>query len=398
MYDDIMETNVQGNKRIKILYIITKSNFGGAQRYIYDLATALPKDTFDVVVAYGGTGIPGSDKGQLATLLEKASIRTLYIAALGRDVSLKNDWSALKELITICKQERPQVLHLNSSKVGGLGALAGRIAGVPRIIFTAHGWPFWEKRSALTLFFIRIISWLTVLLSHKTICISDFDAKNINWMKGVKRKITVIRNGISLFPLLPRIQARNTLFSPEVQRLHTDDFWLISNGELHKNKNYISAISAVMQYNNTHERKIFYSIMGEGERKYEIENYIAKHAQQQVVHLLGFVPEGRQYMPAFDGFFIPSIKEGMPYVILESGLAKLPVIASNVGGIPEVITDHKTGLLVNSIHVTDMVGALETLVQDADVRLLLSTQLYDRVATNYSLERMVDKTTELYTS
>jgi glycosyltransferase involved in cell wall biosynthesis len=391
-----MESNAQGNKRIKVLYVITKSNFGGAQRYIYDLATSLPKDTFDVVVVYGGTGVAGSDKGQLATLLEQAGIRSIFVPVLGRDVSLSNDWDALKELIAICTSERPDVLHLNSSKVGGLGALAGRIAGIPRIIFTAHGWPFWEKRSVAALFFIRIVSWVTVLLTHKTICVSEYDAQNISWMLGIKQKIVVIQNGIPLFPLRARVQARNTLFSPEIQRQHADDLWLVSQGELHKNKNYISAISAVMQYNATHERKIFYSIIGEGERKIEIENYITKHAQQQAVQMLGFVADGRQYLSAFDGFFLPSIKEGMPYVILESALAKLPVVASNVGGIPEIITDHKTGLLVNPVHVTEMASALALLVEDADLRFALSAQLYDRIATNYSLDRMVDKTIALY--
>ena len=390
-----MQPNTQ-EQRIKVLYVITKSNFGGAQRYVYDLSTALPKERFDVTVACGGTGVPGSESGRLAELLTNAHIRTIHISELGRDISLLHDWHAFRALITLCKTERPDILHLNSSKVGGLGGLAGRISGVPHIIYTAHGWAFWENRSPIVTIAIKIISWLTVALSHTTICISEFDRDNVRWMKGVQSRLRVIKNGVSPFTPLERIPARNTLFSPEQQRAHENDFWLLSIGELHANKHYLFALECVAEYNRSHDRKIFYAIIGMGEMKDAIEQYIGAHSMHSSVTLLGFIPEARTYLKAFDTLFLPSRKEGVPYVVLESGYASTPVIASNVGGIPEIIPNEQTGLLINPTDKDGVVHTLETMVYNADVRSAMARKLHERVVRLYDQQDMVTKTIDIY--
>ena len=133
----------------KILLIITKSNWGGAQHYVHTIATNLKKEGRDVVVGLGGTGLPGAPAGQLESRLQAEGIRTIFLPSFARDVSLFREWHAVIALVDLIKKERPQVLHLNSSKAGGLGALAGRIAGVPHIVFTAHGWAHREPVSAL---------------------------------------------------------------------------------------------------------------------------------------------------------------------------------------------------------------------------------------------------------
>ena len=121
-------------KAKKILFLITKANWGGAQRYVFDLATAL-RNEFDISVAFGQEGL-------LAKKLREAQITTFPIRALQRDVSISSDVKSFLELMRLFRVEKPDVVHLNSSKAAGVGALAARLAGVPRIIFTAHGWPF----------------------------------------------------------------------------------------------------------------------------------------------------------------------------------------------------------------------------------------------------------------
>src|ERR1043166_2713598 len=118
----------------KVLYVSRKANWGGAKRYVFDLATSLPKDEFDVAVAYG-------QPGRLAEELQKAGIKTHPILSLQRDVSLGVDIKSFFELYRLFKKERPDVVHLNSSKAGGVGALAARLAGIKNIIFTVHGLP-----------------------------------------------------------------------------------------------------------------------------------------------------------------------------------------------------------------------------------------------------------------
>src|SRR5690348_6940862 len=107
----------------KILYVITKSNWGGAQRYVFDLATHLPAG-YEPVVALGGTGGAGAGTGLLAEKLKAAGIRVVYVQAFMRDISVTKDLGALAELTRLFKKERPDAVHLNSSKAGGVGALA----------------------------------------------------------------------------------------------------------------------------------------------------------------------------------------------------------------------------------------------------------------------------------
>ena len=161
----------------KVLYVITKGNWGGAQRYVFDLATGLPKDEFEVAVALGEPALSAGKPGLLADKLKSASVMIYYISSLGRDVSFGKDTTSFFELYRLFKKEKPDIAHLNSSKAGGVGALAARLAGVHKIIFTAHGWPFWEQRNFLMRGAIWFFSWLTALLSHTVIVISDYDLR-----------------------------------------------------------------------------------------------------------------------------------------------------------------------------------------------------------------------------
>src|SRR3989344_5707607 len=152
----------------KLLFLITKATWGGAQRYVFDLATHLPSDQFDVTVAYG-------QGGKLQKMLGEKNIETYHIAALGRDIALFSDIASFFQIFRLLRQARPDVLHVNSSKAAALGALAARLVGVRRIIFTAHGWPFKEARNVIAAALIYLVSWFTAFLSHTTIVVSKTD-------------------------------------------------------------------------------------------------------------------------------------------------------------------------------------------------------------------------------
>ena len=115
----------------RILYVITKANWGGAQRYVYDLATSARDAGFEVAVAYGSSG-------ELAERLQDAGIETFHIAGLGRDINVFSDIYSFFSLLNIIRSFKPRVVHSNSSKIGGIGALAARLTRIPKIIFTPH--------------------------------------------------------------------------------------------------------------------------------------------------------------------------------------------------------------------------------------------------------------------
>jgi glycosyltransferase involved in cell wall biosynthesis len=194
----------------KVLFVITKSNWGGAQRYVYNLATSLPKEQFDVVVAFGGTGAAHTSPGELQAKLRAAGIRTIEVATFARNVSFGNDLKSVFILRDIFKAEKPDVVHLNSSKAGGVGALAARLAGVPTIIFTSHGLAWDEDRNPLATLLIYIFSQLTFLLCHRVILISKDNYARAHSIFG-GAKYVFIPNGIPELTFQTRDSARSEL-------------------------------------------------------------------------------------------------------------------------------------------------------------------------------------------
>ncbi len=308
--------------RKKVLYIITKSNWGGAQRYVFDLATNLPKEEFEPVVALGGTGTKAAKTGVLETKLQAAGVRTIFVKSFMRDISVVKEFSALFELVQLFRTEKPDIVHLNSSKAGGLGALAARTAGVKKIIFTAHGWAFRENRNLVTKILIWLASYVTALLCDEVVCVSDYDLKGTLRMPGVKA--VRIYNGITQQMTFGSGEQIRKAFPPHVRITGTI-------GELTKNKNQVSLIE---QARRTPD--MYVAIVGEGELRKELEDKIKEYELENRVKLFGFMP-AQEVLKGFDTFALPSLKEGLPYVLLEAKAAGLPIIAKRVGGIGEII-------------------------------------------------------------
>jgi len=303
----------------KIIFVITKSNWGGAQRYVFDLATELhrPYADFDMSVAFG-------QSGRLSDDLQKAGITTHLLISLQRDISLIADIQSFFELRRLFKKERPDIVHLNSSKAGGIGALAARSSGVPRIIFTAHGWPFWEQRNFLSRALIYLMSWFTALLAHKVIVVSDYDLKVAQKMPCIHKKVVRIYNGIDQRMVFGSGETIRNAFPAGVKITGTV-------GELNKNKNQQALIE---QAKNNPD--MFVAIVGEGEARKLLEEKIQKYNLGDRVKLFGFMPAS-DVLKGFDTFALPSLKEGLPYVLLEAKLAGLPIEANHVGGVREIL-------------------------------------------------------------
>jgi glycosyltransferase involved in cell wall biosynthesis len=307
----------------KVLFVITKSNWGGAQRYVFDLATHLPKESFDVTVALGGDGL-------LAQKLQATGTIIYHSAALGRDISFAKDLSSFFELYKLFKKEKPDIVHLNSSKAGGIGALAARLAGINKIIFTAHGWPFREQRTLVTRGALWLASWLTALLSTKVICVSNHDLRQARQMPFVGRKAVRIYNGIEAMQLGDGGVIRKAFPLPTGRQ---DPIHITGTiGELTKNKNQIALLNKARK-----TASMYVAIVGEGEDRTMLERVIFEYGLNDRVKLFGFMPAS-QVLKGFDIFALPSLKEGLPYVLLEAKAAGLPVEANPVGGIPEILS------------------------------------------------------------
>jgi len=372
----------------KVLFVITKSNFGGAQKYVYELATGLPTDKFEAVVALGGEGL-------LVSRLQTAGIRTISLPSLMRDVNPIKDILSLISLFKLFLAERPDVVHLNSAKVSGLGAVAARLSGVPKIVFTAHGWAFNEDRSPFSRKIITFFSWVTVLLSHKTIAVSDAVRRDASTWPIVQDKIVVIKNGIRRPEFFSRDEARSRLFARAGIELDPNALVMGTIAELHRNKGLSYAVEAFAELSSENPN-LYYFILGGGEEEQALTKLIQKYKLYNRLFLLGFTEDAAKFLPALDIFLLPSITEGLALVLLEAGFASLPVAASSAGGIPEVIEDEVTGLLFPPRDPDAILRAVTWILKSSTLGAKLGEQLYKRIIESFSFDRVISETTALY--
>lgn len=369
---------------MKILFCITKGNFGGAQRYVYDLATNLPKDKFEVVVACG----PGE---LLKEQLKKENIRVIELTSSERDINILKDIKTFFEIKKIIKEEKPDVLHLNSSKMGGIGALAGRLNKTLKIIFTGHGWAFNESRNLFEKILIKFLHWLTIVLSHTTIVVSKKMKQDIAQLPFIKEKTKVIHNGIQNFKTLRKYEAREVLGVADPKKVI-----ILSLSELTRNKGIDVALRGLAQLPETIKSKITYCIAGSGEEKENLEILAKELKIENMVKFLGFVPDGKKLLSGADVFLLPSRTEAFPYVILEAGLTGRPIISTSVGGIPEVIHDMQNGILIHTKNPREITEAILYLLEHPQKQKEFSDQIKQTISSSFSLNKMLQETTNLY--
>ncbi|MDO8261271.1 MAG: glycosyltransferase [Candidatus Magasanikbacteria bacterium] len=326
-----------------ILYLITQSELGGAQKYILDLCLSL-KSEYNVIVAFGEQG----EQGGLALKLKENEIDYYVIPALIRKIDAQADFFASSEIIKLIKKVQPDIIHLNSSKISVLGALAiFRLKLNPfwrfrvnkiKVIYTVHGWVFHEP-GVNAQKYKKLERW-AARFKNTIICVSQMDYDSALKEKiAPQNKLVMIHNGIAPVDFLPREQARLEL------QLETDDFVIGSIGYLYKNKGYEYLINAtkILVDNGIKPKTI---IIGEGEERGELENWIRQYRLEKYVILKGAM-DAAKYLKAFDIYVCSSVKEGLSYTIIEAMSAARPIIATDVGGNSELIENEKTGLLVN---------------------------------------------------
>ncbi len=377
------------NQKKKVLLIITKSNFGGAQKYVFELAKSLKLNGYEVRVALGGDGI-------LIDKLKEENIDTINLLFLNRDISVTQDFRTFVHLIKIIKNFRPDIVHLNSSKIGAIGTFASRLCFVPKTIFTIHGWAFNEDRSLISKTIIKIIYLITIFFSNTSIAVSQKtkdQADSIPFSFLIKNKIDVVRNGISIPDLLSKEDA--TAFLSNKTGVDLSNKKIIGQiSELHPIKSIETTIHAAKEIVKKHNDVIIV-VIGEGEERKFLEEKIKEHELENNFILAGFIDNAAKYIPAFDIFCLTSKSEALALVLIEAGLARVPVIASNVGGIPELITNSETGLLFEQKNTDELILKIEQLLSKENNDIFVEN-FYTKIKEGFLIEHMTNKTIKIY--
>jgi len=309
-------------KQPHIVLAITLAVPGGTTSFVFQYAFWLKQKGFNVTVLAGeGTW--------LFDRCEEVEIRCLSVPFLQREIRPWLDLPALFSLTQLLRTLKPDVIHLNSSKMGVLGSIAARLAHVPRVIYFIGGWAFLESiASWKKSIYLHAERW-TARFKDRIVCLHPAD-KAIAEAQQIKPRqgITVIPNGVDLPFLdrtrLSRAEARQILGIPQDRFI----FGTIANFFSTKNlPAYIKTAAPVIQASPA----AGIVIIGEGVERPLIEQAIQETNLGDQILLTGTQEQAHRFLSAFDVFVLPSTKEGMPFSTLEAMAARLPCLVTDVG-------------------------------------------------------------------
>ena len=384
-----MQDRKVSKSRLKICYVITKGVWGGAQKYLYALATSLPQEKYEVFAIVGSGGI-------LKNKLESRGVKVFEVDSLKRDISLVSEIKSFIKIFNLIRKITPDILHLNSPKASGIGIVVAKMLLVPKTIQTVHGWTFNENRNIFSRGLIYFFSWITVIFSDKTIVISKSEKSQALKMPFIAdNKIVLVRNGIDKIKYIEKNIVREALLhrvGKNIKDFPAGTIWLGTISELTKNKGLKYAISALSEI----QTNFVFFIIGEGEERENLESLILEKGLQNKVFLLGFIDIANLYLKAFDVFTLTSMKEGLPYSIMEAGGAGVPVISSNIGGIPDIVDSGKSGILVKKGNIAEIKKAIIELSSDSKKRTEYGNKLKQKIEKEFDIEQMIKKTLALY--
>ncbi len=148
--------------------------------------------------------------------------------------------------------------------------------------------------------------------------------------------------------------------------------------------------------NKVIEKNCNFIIIGEGPERKKLENLIKKHELENNVILIGAIPDVRRYLKAFDLFVLPSVKEGQPWAILEAMAAEVPIVATNIAGIPETVENEKSGLLVEPADFDALSKAIEKMLIHPSLAKKCSEKALIAVKEKFNIAEMIKKNEELF--
>lgn len=376
----------------KVVHVITRLDWGGAAKNTLLTALGLDRSRFDPMVV---TGLPEREdaQGGIGAMednlrqLEKAGVRSSVLSSLVRAIHPIKDVAALWRLFACFRRDRPTIVHTHTSKAGVLGRLAAWGAGVPVVIHTPHGHVFYGH-------FGRVISWLFVqierwLAARTMLLIALTEAERDEHLAyGVGRpdRFAVVPSGIDLerFRGATAVAGRK----PEGFDCPPDAIVVGSVGWLTPVKGHRVLLEAVALLKPRWPR-LHLVIVGSGPLREEIMGLARERGIAESVHLLGTRMDVPECLGAMDIVVQPSLNEGMGRAVIEAMAAGRPVVASRVGGIPAIVQDRGTGLLVPSGDPAALASAIEELLRKPDWAMELGAAARASIGERFGAGAMV---------
>ncbi len=364
-------------RKIGIMYVMPSLVVGGAEKLLLTTVKYLNRDRYEISVCCIVS------EGIIADEIKKLGIKFYCLKESPRFYNPKKIYSLYK----LFRKEKPAIVHTQILGANIYGRIAAILARVPVIISTEHN-VYYKKK--------KIHIWLDKILAKNTdkiIAVSNKVKEFTSRQEGIaKDKFELIYNGIDSKEFLSaasRKDIRNKL------NLREGDFILGTVGTITTQKGHYYLIQAVSQLVKRYPNTVLL-VVGKGELKEKLQEIVGKLRLKENVHFLGLRRDIPNLLNCMDVFVFPSLWEGTPLALLEAMLMELPVIASSVDGILEVVESGKNGILVPPGNVEALSDAIDRLIRNPQLRQNLGKAAREHILEKFEVRQYIRKLESLY--
>jgi len=367
---------------IHVLHIITRLDVGGSAENTLISATRMPQTEFACSVVFGRTVDPPP---RLNETLQAARVPWFEVPSLVRPVGLANDLWALWDVLRLVRSIRPDIVHTHSSKAGFVGRLAAKMARVPHILYTPHGHVFQGYFSPLVTRRFILMERLAARWTDRILTLTDAEAdQHLALGIGRREQFVTIPSGIDLdrvTTVMPRRLIAHGTIVGTVARL------VPVKGHLF----LLEAIPKVLR-RFPEARFVF---VGEGETRPALQDQARRLGISDQITFAGFQEDVPALLAGMDTVVLPSLNEGMGRVLVMAMALGKPIVATSVGGVPELLGNGEAGLLVPPGDSVAIAEAVSTLLCDPSRARALG-EAGRRRASRYSAESMIAALAKVY--
>lgn len=355
---------------MRIIQLKTSAGRGGAETFLLQLTRAFLDQGHDIHTILGERGWLEDQMQNNAIPLEHLSLTSI------RSIT------QIPKLVRIIRQQQAHVMLIHGARVNLIGAFAARLAGIPSVS-VEHNVDSWR-----TLWAMNAIDRIIALLNAHRIAVSQAVGTMLSELRILPNsKISVIPNGID-FPSLNMIDRKEYLHIRQRFGFSDVHFILCTTARLveQKGHRYLLDVIPRLQSDFPHIRLL---LLGDGSLRSVLEEQAQTLGISDTVHFAGAVDNVTSLLPAFDGFILPSLWEGLPIALLEAMGMGLPVIATHVAGTPEVVTDGDTGILVPPADSAALLEAISRLYTNRELRVAMAQRGQTYVREHHGIEKVM---------
>lgn len=383
-------------KREKKQLLIVQEAMGGCGRNVVDIVNGIDHSKFDVTVVYGTNRLDDYYRNAIPEMKKHATL--IPVPELVRDLSTSNDLKAWLRVRKLIRQIKPDILHCHSSKAGIIGRSAAVGCHVSKVFYTPHAYAFqaWEFSESKKRFFAFLERTFSRFLTTRTFNVSNGE-RNIALQRRIDKpdKFKVVYNGIPDIALPSHEEALQML---GLSDLPHGAIVIGSTVRLAKQKDpmtFVRIAKTVVEHNPL----AHFVCVGDGALQDEVTRFVSDNGLSGNVHLLGYRDDAERIVAAFDIYLLTSLYEGLPYSLVESLRAGVPVVATDVTGSNEVVQPGVNGYLFKVGDVADGACQVERVISELSTESRFSSEaIRATYLEQFTSQQMLDSVQESYLS